>query len=210
MQNKFFTGDRNNFDESWLIESPFITASAANSYRVLSELIGQFVKTDSVINLSNNINMIDQGSVKFFWIGSAENIDVACEFSSRAECYIEMLVGRNPELSGPPYASDLYIGILAATKKPIKLISDSLLSGDGLNLWKRLLSMGHTISVYDSNNPGKSFSSFNNMDDLTKFCSNTNMAYTRYQYVLTESSDMLAETAHSFAIRRYREISGLT
>lgn len=115
--------------------------------------------------------------------------------------------------SQPPYATDLYDLVLTDRKKiagsvnNIRILSDKTLSDAGLAIWKRLLNLGHKISVYDSENP-ETLIELENETDLLKFFQNDDRDFRRWQYVLSESA-AYPETRSFFNTRRMRKLAGM-
>jgi hypothetical protein len=62
--------------------------------------------------------------------------------------------------------------------------------------------------VYDRTDPGKTFQTFSNISDLEPYIS-ADSNFKKYQFILSESGTMLAETRGFFSTRRFRELSGL-
>ena len=89
--------------------------------------------------------------------------------------------------------------------RSIRLFSDDSLSDEGYSIWKRLFALGHRVSVYDKENPGKSFVTFKSQQEMDNYFAD-NPDLKRYQYVLSESNDVLAETRTLFYLRRHREL----
>jgi hypothetical protein len=83
------------------------------------------------------------------------------------------------------------------------------MSDEAFNVWARLLNMGHKISVYDNKAPGKTFKTIDSLDELQSFFKTDDTDYRRYQYILSEAGEMLAETRSFFNTRRMRELTGM-
>lgn len=118
------------------------------------------------------------------------------------------ITGKNLKLKRkPPYASDLYAAILKNTDKSIRLMSDKTLSDEGYSLWKKLLKLGHKVSVYNaSENPGQSLKSFHTPEEMDEYFKHDDSDFEKYQYVLSENTLSLGGMRAYFNTRRAREI----
>lgn len=207
---KTLTTDRTDFNETWLAEMPSgvgnIETFDAISYSI-KDLLSHGVVPDV---LANGVNRVKLSSTIYYWYEKDSVILLGSQLSIRPQGLVVQLTGKNPRLRGqPPYASQLYNEILKDSGKGIRILSDTSLSDEGLNLWKKLVSLGHTVSVYDSENPGKTFQTFSTPHELDAFFKDDDTDFSRYQYVVSESGINLAETRSYFNTRRYRELAGL-
>lgn len=202
---------REDFNESWLTEMPAgIGQLGSGLYRTIKSSIIDFKQNGGKpVNLGNNYFKMAGRQVMFYWhVDTKGDIDIAVEFTVKPQSLIVNAVGKNPQGS-EVYASDLYNVVLKDNDKSIRLMSDEVLSDQGFNLWKRLLRAGHTVSVYDQADPGAGLITIKSEEEMEKFFKSHDHDYTRYQYVLSESGEMLAETRSYFNTRRMRELSGL-
>lgn len=203
-------GSRSDFNDTWLFEMP----SGVGSFETYDALIYNIrdmlkhgFKSEKI---NTNLNKLVSGDVIFYWYGTDSDIELGTELHKKPEGLIVSITGKNPKLRGDkPYASDLYSAILKDTDKSIRLHSDKQLSDEGFNIWKKLLSLGHKISVYDVHNPGKTLTSFHSAAEMDKFFKHDDTNFERYQYVLSESLLKLGEVRAKFNTRRHREIAGL-
>jgi len=202
---------RTSFNESWLTEMPEGVGSF-ELFDMLEYRIKQLAASSStVIDLGNNLKKIDGNQVKFYWYEKNGDIVLAIELSVSQQSLTVNATGKNPKYKGcPPFASDLYDAILKDTDRSIRIMSDTQLSDEGYDIWKRLFNQGHKISVYDRLNPTKTFHTFKNLSDLDNFFKKDDSDYSRYQFVLSESREMFAEMQSFFNTRRYRELAGLS
>jgi len=99
--------------------------------------------------------------------------------------------------------------ILKDSGKNIRILSDTQLSDQGYAVWKQLFAKGHKVSVYDRNQPGKTFKTFNDPTEMDQYFAQDDTDYERYQFVLSEQTN-IAECRSFFNIRRYRELTGLS
>lgn len=149
-------------------------------------------------------------STFWYWREVDDKVVLGVELVKKDQNLTVTVVGKDPKLRGRgPYASDLYATILADVKdRALRLTSDQTLSDEGLKLWKRLLKQGYKISVYDNEQPGQSFKQLDTEQELSKFFSNDDRTFRRYQYVVTESADVMLLVRARFNSRRTRELCG--
>jgi hypothetical protein len=202
---------RQDFDDTWLFEQPQ-GLGTFETWDTLEYIIKDRITTGSqVIKLPNNLNKIQVNQTLLYWFGDNANIILATELHKAPQALVVSVTGKNPRYTGkPPYASTLYHAILKDQHQSLRVLSDKTLSDEGYSIWKRLVNLGHSVSVYDTLNPGKTFHTFTSSSELDQFFSKDDTEYKRYQFVLSESGEVLAETRNMFSIRRYREsIPGL-
>ena len=160
-----------------------------------------------VIPLSNKLNKIEGQQVIYYWYEKNRNILLGVELSVKPQGLVVSGLAKNPKFKGPPYASDLYDAILNDSNRSIRLFSDIDMSDEAFKVWARMLEMGHKISVYNNKNPGRSFKTITSVDELRSFFRSDDTDFQDYQYVLSESGEVLAETRSYFNTRRMRELS---
>jgi hypothetical protein len=202
---------RQDFVETWLSEQPQ-GLGTFETWDTLEYVIKDRITNGSqVIKLPNNLNKIQGNQTLLYWFGDNANIILATELHKAPQALVVSVTGKNPRYTGkPPYASTLYHAILKDQHQSLRVLSDKTLSDEGYSIWKRLVNLGHSVSVYDTLNPGKTFHTFTSSSELDQFFSKDDTEYKRYQFVLSESGEVLAETRNMFLIRRYREsIPGL-
>lgn len=201
---------RNDFNESWLSEMP-MGKPTPDAYKQIVYNIKERIEIGSKVQqLSSSLYKIAGQQLTYYWYELNDEIALGIELLNRPQVLVVNIVGKNPKLAGkPPFASDLYNIILNNNNLPIRIYSDVFLSDEGLGIWKRLFNNGHTISVYDNQNPGVTFKTFTSLNDFDQFFKHNDPSYKRYQYVLSEVGEVLAETRGFFHTRRYRELSGL-
>ena len=203
------TTSRSDFNETWLTEMPRGLGSF-EMYDMLVYNIKDRIKNGStVLDLGNDLKKIDGSQVKYYWYEKNGTILLGAELSVKPQGLVVNSLAKNPEIRGAPYATDLYDAILKDSNRSIKLLSDIDMSDEALKVWKRLVSQGHKISVYDRENPGQTFTTIHNEQDLEKYFKHDDTDYRRYQYVLSETGEVLAETRSYFNTRRMRELSGI-
>jgi hypothetical protein len=201
---------RQNFKNTWLYEMPSGNG-VFETFDTLEASIRDFVKHGIKPEiLGDSLNRIVSGDINFYWYSDGEAITLASELHTKPEGLVVSLTGKNEDYKGkPPFASNLYSAILKHTDKSIRILSDKQLSDEGLNLWKKMLSQGHKISVYDNREPGKTFQSFENEDELNLYFKNNDINYERYQYILSENILDYCTVRASFRLRLHREKSNL-
>lgn len=203
------TTSRSDFIETWLSEMPQGLGSLEMFDLVKYNILDRIKYGSKVVDLTNDLKKIIGKQIAYYWYESNNEILLAVELQIKPQGLVVTALGKNPKVKGKPYASDLYNAILNDSNRSIKLLSDIDISDDAFKLWSRLLSMGHNISVYDRESPGSTFKTINSLHDLQSFFKNDDTDYRRYQYVLSETGEMLAETRSYFNSRRLRELSGL-
>lgn len=203
------TTDRTDFNATWLTEMPQNIGSFS-LYDMIEYNIKDRIKSGSqVIDLNNGLKKIVGQQVLFYWYEKSGIILLGTELSIKPQGLVVSGIAKNPKISGSPYASDLYDAILNDSNRAIKLLSDIDMSEDAFKVWARLLNMGHKISVYDRTSPGKTFKTISDENELASYFKDDNRDYRKYQYVLSESGEMLAETRSCFNTRRMRELAGM-
>jgi len=197
---------RSDFHETWLAEMPQSLGSF-DTFETLEYSIKDRIEHGSkVIDVKPNVKKIVGSQTMFYWYQQEDQVILGTELLAKPQGLIVTLTGKNPEWKGkPPYASDLYDIILEDNNRSIRLFSDDSLSDEGYSIWKRLFALGHRVSVYDKENPGKSFVTFKSQQEMDNYFAD-NPDLKRYQYVLSESNDVLAETRTLFYLRRHREL----
>ena len=199
------TTDRTSFNETWLSESPS-RIKPVNFYPNLLDTIKDLISYNKQpIDLGNGYFKIVMESLLYYWYEDANSvIQLIIELSKCPQGLRVNLVGKNPSITGQkPFASDLYNAILNDTKKGIRITSDTQLSDEGLNIWKRLYSCGHVVSIYNNEFPGKTFHTINDMKEFNDYFGDS-PDFKKYQFVLNELS-FLPETRCYFNTRAIRE-----
>jgi hypothetical protein len=199
---------RENFEKTWLVEMPtglgnFETYDALVYH--INDLLNNGVNP---VDLGNNIKKIVLSQTIYYWLEDKQStIILGVELEKRPQALVVMLTGKNPKYRGKqPYASELYKFILDDNKNlSIRLMSDDSLSDEGKAIWDRLFNIGLNVSVYDKQKPGKTFTTFKNSDEMNRYFQHDDTDFKRYQYVLSEIGNMLAETRSYFHIRFFRE-----
>jgi len=201
------TSPRENFVNTFLSEMP----EGIGSFELVDKIkycIDDYKKSGEypVVTLQNNLKKIEGPQVVYYWFEDKfGEFLLGAELEKSPFALIVREVGKTRK-GKPPYASDLYSAILNDRAGSIRLMSDEQLSDEGLTIWKRLLSAGHKVGVYDRESPGKTFLQLKSPQDLDKFFQNDNRNFRRYQYVISESAHSI-EISHLFETRRLRELT---
>ncbi len=203
---KDITG-RTDFIETWLTEAPQGLGSFPTFDQVEYAIKDRIKSGSKVVDVAAITKKIVGQQVAYYWVESNKEILLGVELQIRPQGLVVSVTGKNPRYKGiPPYASDLYNLILRDTGKSIRLISDDSLSDEGYAIWKRLFQQGNKISVYDRAEPGKTFTTLDSIEDMNKYFANDDTDFRRYQYVLSDAGEVLAETRSYFNTRRMREL----
>ena len=196
-------GSRSDFNETWLSEMPSGLGSF-ETYDALTYNLFDFIKHGITPSKHGELFKLQVGHVVIYWFGTIDHVDLGAELQIKPEGLVVSNLSKDPKLrGGPPYASDLYTAMLKDGN--IRIVSDKLLSDEGLKVWKTLLARGHKVTVYDTKNPGHTMRSFHTAAEMDEFFKHDDADYERYQYVLSESMTRLVEVRATFNIRRYRE-----
>lgn len=199
---------RTDFNETWLTEMPMGLGSFETYDALVYNIKDLLDNGVAPKDLGNGVKKIELLPTVFYWYENKNTIILGVGLVKKQQGLVVQLTGKNPKYRGkPPYASDLYQFILRDNKtKSIRLLSDESLSDEGKQIWDRLFSMGLNVSVYDRESPGKSFKTFKTKKEMDNYFELDNTDFKRYQYVLSESREMLAETRSYFNTRRMREL----
>ncbi len=204
------TTSRTDFVDTWLNEMPSGLGSF-ETYDGLVYTIEDLLKNNAEkIQVDANLYKIELPSSVCYWYESDNKILLGVILDKKSQGLVVGLTGKLPSLrSKAPYASDLYHLILKDSGKNIRILSDTQLSDQGYAVWKQLFAKGHKVSVYDRNQPGKTFKTFNDPNEMDQYFAQDDTDYERYQFVLSEQTN-IAECRSFFNIRRYRELTGLS
>jgi hypothetical protein len=201
---------RGNFNDTWLLEMPS-GAGTFETFDTLEYSIKDFLKHGiKPVDLGNGLKKIVSDDKYFYWFDKFDDIVLAVELYKKAEGLVVSLVGKNRKYKGKqPHASQLYSAILKDTDKSLRILSDTQLSDEGFSLWKKMLALGHKISVYDNKDPGKTFKSFEIEKEMEQYFKDDDTDFLRYQYILSENVLDYCTVRASFRLRLHREKSNI-
>jgi len=204
------TTSRTDFNETWLSEMPEGT-SDIQSFRTLEFNIKDLKNNDvPVQDLGNGLKKVELSQVLHYWYEKDDIVLLGVELERQPQGLVVRLTGKNPSsVKKEPWASDLYDAVLKDQHRSVRILSDTQLTDQGYAIWKKLFDLGHKVSVYDRENPGRTFQTFTSSQDFDQYFKRNDPSFRRYQYILSESGLVLAETRGFFHTRRYRELGGL-
>ena len=164
------------------------------------------------IQVGNNLKKIELSSVVYYWQEDANgNILIAGEFGKTPHALVVHAVGKRGSRGSSPWASDLYLAVLSdqsKTQQSIRLSSDSTMTDEGVNIWKRLLAAGHPISVYDKTAPGQTHTRLTSPEEVDQFIQ-ADTDFRKYRFVVSESNSAALDVRSYFLTRRTRELAGM-
>ena len=198
------------FNISWLKEMPMgILPLSNNLFNSIVNNMKEFVKAGlESRDIGNGFFTLQGTQVAFYWHETNNIIDIIVELSIRPQSLVVNQIAKNPNSNVKVYATDLYDIIVKSNNKSLVLMSDEYLTQQGLNVWVRLLNIGHTISVYDRDDTSKGLIPIKSQRELEQFFKDKDPNYKRYQFVLSESNIKLVETTSFFNTKRLRTLSG--
>lgn len=202
------TTNRTDFNETWLSEMPGRVGNVSDAFNILVKNIEEWIESGKQPgNLSKNFFRLEGNNIDYFWYQIGDDIALAAELDKKQQGYTVNLVGKNPKyVNGSPFATDMYKEILDHVPYSL-LFSDSQLSDDGIDLWKRLVdSPDAVLSVYNIKNPGETFKEITTSTELDDHIGPDHHSD---RFVLSKRKHSLAETRSYFTLRRYRELSGI-
>lgn len=204
------TTSRTDFNQTWLTEMPQ-NIGKLELYDWLVYNIKDLINSGAkVLELSDTLRKIDGEQVKHYWYQDKKGeILLGAELENRPQGLVVTGLAKKLNLSGPPYASSLYADILADNNRSIRIISDKDMSPEAFNVWAKLLTLGHKISVYDSSKPGQTFTTISSIEELMNYYKEDDTDYRKYHFVLSEQGNDFLNTKSYFNTRRMRELSGM-
>ena len=209
--NEIVRDSRTAFNETWLSEMPE-GLGAFETFDTIEYSINDFIKHGiKPEELTSSLRRIVTDNTLLYWYEKSGEILIGTELHKKAEGLVVSITGKNPKIKGSaPFASDLYSDILKYSGKSMRILSDSQLSDEGFVLWKKMLKLGHKISVYDKTQPGKSFKSFENESEFDDYFKHDDISFRNFQYVLSEEILDYCAMRSSFRLRLHREKSNLS
>jgi hypothetical protein len=164
-----------------------------------------------VTPISSSVFRLDAGYQSTYWVGSsdAEQVLLIVDVEASSTFCKVVLTSKDPTLgrNTPPYASDLYALILADAKvQNLVLSSDSMMSDNALDLWKRLHSSGHTLSVYDRSTYEYVLQPVTDPAELDKFMGG--VEHNKYVFVMAENASAMQGLKHAVKLMEIKRNSG--
>jgi hypothetical protein len=205
------TDSRKIFYDSWIKESPQRT-KPRNDLSAITRSIDEFSEYYQEEQLPNGLYKLATNDKLFIYGKLNDTIVIAVEFEIMSGNLSVVSSAKSQEISNQsPYMSEVYLTALRVAKsKSIRFESDKTLTDDGFKVWARLLTAGHTISVYDTTNPGQSLTTISTVDDLRQFW-DYDINFRRYKFILSEDKRHWLDTVYSpFSTRRLRELADIT
>ena len=201
---------RVNFESTWLAESPNGIPKTDLSASIITAIRDRLNYGFRAIELGSGYKKIEGDQVVFYWYEDTGKILLGVELEKRYQALVVNGVGK-ANRGVPPYASDLYDVVLRDRKNmpgmnSVRIMSDRDLSEEGLAIWQRLLEKGHKVSIYDAANPGQSFVEITSVEDMQQYFKMGDKEFRRWQYIISESGVVYAETRGFFLTRKMREL----
>lgn len=202
--------DYTTFYNVFLTEMP-MRVSGSNDFNAQLEMIHENLQYDAeVIGVAPGVFKIESGEQITYWVGdeTATNVSLIVDTSMNGNfCKVE-LTSKNPSISSgtKPFASDLYL-IIKSDVKNHNLIfsSDSMLSDDGIKLWKGITKRGGKVSVYDKSTQQYVLSPVSSEQELEQFIGDAN--HMKYVFVLSESLNEQRGIITSFGIMEIKRMA---
>ena len=200
---------RKSFYESWMIESPE-RIQPLNGFRSLLDNLLVFMDSYPSIEIEQDIYYLEGQHIIYFYHKIGNIITTIVELEKKPQALWVVNMAKDEKYQGaPPYMTDIYKEILYLSNgRSLVFTSDKMMTNSGIKVWKKLLDSGYSISVYDSSQPGQSLTRLTDAAELEKYIGNKD--YQKYRFILSESSNWLAQVKETFTIRRTRELAGIT
>lgn len=199
------------FYKVFLTEMPWKVAGS-NDFEFQIEALQEMINDGhQIISVTPSIFKIESGDQITFWYGNSDATSVALIVDTNVEgtiCKV-VLTSKNPSIAAgsKPFASDLYVTIMRHLKMSnIAFSSDGMMSDDAIRLWSRLISLGHTISVFNTATHNYELIKVNSIEELNNFIGGPDMQ--KYIYVISESDLIRSGLRHSIAIMEIKRKSG--
>jgi hypothetical protein len=178
------------FYESWLQEMPQ-RISARNDFPGLLNNLEEFISIFGKEQVTENIFKSESESTLYIFGRVSDKVSIITYMEKTQQSVKIMNTQKNQEFKGvKPSAVDLYLTALDIVKpRSLMFTSDNQMTDRGLEIWKKLMSVGKHISVYDVTNKsrsGQTLIQLRTPEELEKYFRDD---YTgqHYRYVLSES-----------------------
>jgi len=199
------------FFNSWMVEQAQ-KSLPRNDLNVIVNDLNEFKNYYTEVQLDSDIYYLETNTRLFVYCKINDDIVAVIAFEKTPQNFSVTSTAKNIAYKGkPPYMSELYMAALTLAKpRSLLIYGDKTLTGDGFAVWSRLLSSGHTISVYNHSLPGQSLTKLNTIDDLKKYWGDDNQ-YRNYSFVLSENHQHWMDSVYEpFTVRRMRELANIT
>lgn len=170
------------FEKAWLFEMPMAMRSRYNPTNRLIGLINNYIqKGNEVEDLGENLwrIVLPSGDTQYYWKEEDDYPMIAVSLTKFGDRYAVQEVGKNP--NSKFFATDFYWQILDHLPGGL-LLSDSELTRDGIQLWRRMFNMGLNIMAYDPKDT-KGYESINSEEEFEKFFDRD---FEDYRFVLSK------------------------
>ena len=101
------TDSRNNFNSTWLTESPEHMGNLELIDTITYAIKDRIKNGATIIKLPGGLNKIEGRQSVYYWYGNENNIELGVEFEKAPQALVVRTVGKLIK-GKPPYASDLY------------------------------------------------------------------------------------------------------
>ena len=198
------------FYTMFLAEMP-VRLNGNNDFSVQLEMIRENLQYNPEVDeIRPGICKTQNDDQYTYWVGdpTAQKVYLIVDVIIEHKFAKIKLVSKNPDLSAgsQPYASDLYMIIQDDLGSNIALRSDKFLSSDGEKIWRRLVSNGRHIGVFDSSSGKYILTRIETADQLSSYIGGFDKE--NYVFVISETLQKFAGLNHSFKILEIKRLSG--
>lgn len=200
------------FYESWLQEMPQ-RIEARYDFPGLLNILQEFININGTDNIAKNIFKSESNTSLYIFGKVGNEISIITYMEKTAQSVKIMNTQKNEKFKNTsPTAVDLYLSGRALVKpKGLIFTSDNQMTDRGLGIWKKLMTSGKHISVYDitdKKRTGQTLKQLKSPDELEQYFTN-DYSGKNYRYVLSESTDNFNNYTYCyFMTRRICESAG--
>ena len=198
------------FYKAYLQEMPQKVLSG-NNFESQLEILRENLRNDNnVETIGANVHKLRMRDLITYWVGSkdASIVSLIVDVEVFLKYCKVVYPSKNPTIpkGSPPYASDLYV-LIAKDVAIGNLIftSDSVISDDAERLWKRLVSTGSKVSVYNKELPQYNLFRVNSEEELEKYIGGFDKR--KYLFVLSENETTQLGVIHSFNLMEMKRLA---
>jgi hypothetical protein len=209
---KNFDDSRWQFYESWLLEYPQRIESRYDFpglLNILSEFISIFGETQVAQNIFKS-----ESESSLYIFGKVDDVISIISYMEKTSQSVKIMnTQKNERFTGTrPNAVDVYLTALEIVKpRSLVFTSDNQMTDKGLEIWKKLLSIGKHVSVYDitdKSRTGQTLKQISSPKEMEQYFTNDRSGQ-RYRYVLSESINQFNNHTYcKFMTRRICESAG--